>query len=422
MKAEIICIGDELLIGQVVNTNAAWIGQQLNLTGVSVVQSTSVADDKAAILDALKSAMLRSEVIIITGGLGPTKDDITKKTLCDYFGGKLVINEKVLAHVKSFFEKRNRPFTELNRAQAEVPDNCEVLFNKLGTAPGMLFRQSDKLVFSLPGVPFEMKALVTEQIIPLLQSSFKLPFIYHKTILTQGIGESFLAEKIAVWEDSLSEKQIKMAYLPSPGMVRLRLSGRGNNATLLRNDIEEAAEQLKEIISEYIYGEEIFGQEPEQLEHIIGKLLSEKKLSISLAESCTGGYISHKLTSVPGSSAYFKGSFITYSEELKKKVLGVKESTLKEFGAVSEQCVREMLAGTLSVSNADLGIAVSGIAGPGGGSEAKPVGMVWVAYGSSKKVLTEKLQFGDDRMRNIQMTYLAALNLMRKFILDLPIK
>lgn len=419
MQAELLTIGNEILIGQITNTNAVWMAQQLNIIGVSVVHMSSVADDRESILKAFDDASKRADIVLITGGLGPTKDDITKKTFCDYFETDLVIDENVLKDVTSFFFKRNRELTELNRKQAEVPNGCVVIRNKNGTAPGMWMEKNDTIFVSMPGVPFEMQAMVTEDVIPEIKKRFKLPFIFHKTILTQGIGESFLAELISDWEDGLAEKEIGLAYLPSPGMVRLRLSSKGFNELELKNKIECEVEKLKSLIDKYIYGYEEYGKEQPKLEEILGQVLQEKGLKLGLAESCTGGYISHLITSVAGSSNYYNGCIVPYHNEFKHNLLKVDNSIFEKHGAVSKECVEAMAKETLNVFNANVSIAVSGIAGPSGGTADKPVGTVWIAVAHNDKIATKHFIFGDNRLRNIQMTANAAMNMLRKLILNI---
>ena len=414
MQAEIITIGDEILIGQIVDTNSAFIGQLLNLNGISVKQITSVSDDREHIIKALDEAKERADIILITGGLGPTKDDITKKTLCEYFNTTMRFDESAYQDVVNLFAQYGKTVTPINRLQAEVPAICEVIRNYNGTAPCMWFDVDGKVFVSMPGVPYEMKALMKNQIIPKLKSRFKFPFIFHKTVLTQGIGESALSELISDWEDSLSSVNIKLAYLPAPGMVRLRLSTKGDNDELLRLNVDNKIEQLKTIISEYIYGYEIFGVENETLEQTIGKLLREKKKTISTAESCTGGYISHLITKVPGSSDYYTGSVISYSYEIKETELGVPKEILNTQGAVSQAVVEQMAKAIRIKYHTDYSISASGIAGPGGGTKEKPVGTVWIAIATPDKIISEKFQFGNHRERNIQKTANAALNMLRK--------
>lgn len=415
INASIITIGDELLIGQTIDTNSAFIAQELNKIGVWVRHRTAVGDVWDDIWQALDDESRLSDIVIITGGLGPTADDITKPLLCKYFGGKLVTDERVLNHVKYLFEKvfrRPGPMLERNLKQAEVPDVCTVLFNKRGTAPGMLFQKDGKVFISLPGVPHEMKGLIKDEVIPRLQAEFSLPAIVHKTAFTAGMGESMIAERLVDFENSLPSN-IKLAYLPNYGMVRLRLTITAAKKEIAETEIAPFFETLKEKVSDILISDE-----DEGLEVVVGKILKEKNKTMATAESCTGGYISHLITSIPGSSAYFKGSVVSYANETKENVLGVSPDTLKSFGAVSEETVTQMVKGVLEKLNVDYAVAVSGIMGPGGGTEEKPVGLVWVAAGNKEKTETLKLQFRFDRQRNIEMTAQHALNFLRKFILQ----
>lgn len=419
MNAELLTIGNEILIGQIVNTNAVWMAQQLNIIGVSVVHMSSVADERNAILKAFDDASKRADIVLITGGLGPTKDDITKKTFCDFFETELVTDENVLKDVSSFFTKRNREVTDINKKQAEVPKGSLVIRNKNGTAPGMWMEKNNTIFVSMPGVPYEMQAMVSNDVIPEIKKRFKLPFIYHKTILTQGVGESILAEMISDWEDALAEKEIGLAYLPSPGMVRLRLSGKGFNELELKNKIDGELEKIKPTIEKFIYGYEEYGKEQPKLEEILGELLKEKQLKLALAESCTGGYISHLITSVAGSSEYYNGCIVPYHNEFKHNLLKVDHTVFEKHGAVSKECVIAMVQETINVFNADVAIAVSGIAGPAGATPEKPVGTTWIAVAYHDRIIAKHFLFGDNRLRNIQMTANAALNLLRKLILKI---
>lgn len=414
MQVEIITIGDEILIGQIVDTNSAFIGQQLNLNGISVKQISSVSDNREHILKALDEAKNRADIILITGGLGPTKDDITKKTLCEYFNTTMRFDEGAYQDVVNIFATYGKEVTPINRLQAEVPAICEVIHNYNGTAPCMWFDVDGKIFVSMPGVPYEMKALMKTQVIPKLKERFKFPAIFHKTVLTQGIGESALSELISDWEDSLAAVNIKLAYLPSPGMVRLRLSTKGEDEKVLIKNVEKKIEELKLIISEYIYGYEIFGVERETLEMMVGKLLKDKKKTVSTAESCTGGYISHLLTKVAGSSEYYIGSVISYAYEIKETELGVPHDIILKHGAVSQPVVEQMAKAIREKYKTDYAISASGIAGPGGGTEEKPVGTVWVAIATPTKVISEKFLFGANRERNIQKTANVALNMLKK--------
>lgn len=419
MNAEILTIGNEILIGQIINTNSVWMAQQLNMVGVSIVHMSSVADDKTSILKAFEDAGKRADIVFITGGLGPTKDDITKKTFCDYFETELVTDENVLKDVTDIFSKRNIVVSDLNKKQAEVPKGCLVIRNKNGTAPGMWMEKNNTIYVSMPGVPYEMQGMLLHDVIPEIKKRFTLPFIYHKTILTQGIGESALAELISDWEDALAQKEIGLAYLPSPGMVRLRLSSKGFNETELTHKIDEEAEKLKPLIEKFIYGYEEYGQEQPKLEEILGKLLLEKKLKLGLAESCTGGYISHLITSVSGSSAYYNGCIVPYQNEFKHELLKVDNTVFEKHGAVSKDCVIAMVKETLVKFKADVSIAVSGIAGPTGGTDEKPVGTTWIAVAFGDQIISKQFVFGNNRQRNIQITAVTAMNMLRKLILKI---
>lgn len=410
--ASIITIGDELLIGQVIDTNSAWMAQQLNEYGIFVQERISVGDNKNDIWNALDSCSARSPLVLITGGLGPTADDITKPLLCEYFGGKMVMDEKVLAHVEQIFKRFNRPMLDRNRKQAEVPDVCTVLFNERGTAPGMWFEKGGVIFVSLPGVPHEMKGLMTGEVLPRVGAKMALPSIVHRTLLTAGIGESFLAETIQAWEEALPEN-IKLAYLPNYGMVRLRLTGHGPDKQGLTNQVELEFEKLKNLVKEWLVTDR-----DEKIEQAIGRILQEKGLCMATAESCTGGYMAHLITSIPGSSTYFKGSVVSYSNDLKTNLLGVPEETIAGHGAVSQPVVEQMARGVLSQTGAEVAVAVSGIMGPDGGSPDKPVGTVWMAVANTEKTEAKAMHFRYDRQRNIELTATHALNFLRVFVLE----
>ena len=414
INASIITIGDELLIGQVIDTNSAYIAQELNKAGIFVKRRVAVGDNENDIRIALNEESSHSEIILITGGLGPTADDITKPLLCKYFNGKMIVNEVALQNVKYLFEKIfKRPLTQINMKQAEVPDVCTVIQNKRGTAPGMWFEKNEKIFVSMPGVPNEMQGMMKE-VIEKIKSKFELPIIIHKTLLTAGIGESMLAEHIKDFETTLPSN-IKLAYLPNYGMVRLRLTTSGDDKAETEKEITSQFERLKFLTKEFLVTDQ-----DEPLDKYIGKLLSAKNKTLGTAESCTGGYIAHLITSHAGSSKYFKGSVVSYDNEVKENVLHVANQTLQTFGAVSEETVKEMLNGALDILQTDFAIAVSGIMGPDGGSEEKPVGTVWIGVGTKTKVETLQLHLRFDRMRNIQVTTMNALNLLRKFILSEP--
>jgi nicotinamide-nucleotide amidase len=411
MKAEIITIGDEILIGQIVDTNSAWIAEQFNLNGIEVYQITSVHDDRQHILEAMKKAEEKVDLVVLTGGLGPTKDDITKNVLCEYFNTKLVFHEPTFKHIEKRFKKLNIDINKLNRDQALVPESCTVLFNKAGTAPGMWFEKNNTVFVSMPGVPFEMEYLVEYQIIPKLAETGKTQAIFHKTVLTQGIPESMLALELEQWEDALPPN-IKLAYLPSPMAVRLRLSATGPDETLLKKQVETEVEKLQQIIPE-----NIFGFDKETMAEVIGRFLKMNGKTLAVAESCTGGYISHLITSIPGSSEYYKGSVTAYSNEVKQNVLGVSENSLTKSGAVSEQVAKEMALGVKKALHTDFAVSTTGIAGPDGGTDEKPVGTVWIAVAGEHKVFAAKFVFGNDRERNIIRSGQTALQLLRRVIL-----
>lgn len=411
VNASIITIGDELLIGQTIDTNSAWIATELNKIGVWIKRKISVGDVREDILNALDSESREADIILLTGGLGPTADDITKPLLCEYFQGKMVVNNEVLEFVKEIFTKLNRPILERNLKQAEVPDTCTVLFNKRGTAPGMLFRKEDKIFISLPGVPYEMKGLITDEVIPIIKKEFKLPAILHKTMFTAGQGESFIAEQIRDFENALPP-DIRLAYMPSYGMVRLRLSTRADTPDQAEEKVAPYFNQLKLLLKEIMVSDADQG-----LAETLGILLKKKNKTMATAESCTGGYIAHLITSIPESSEYYNGSVISYSNDAKSDLLNVSSETLEKHGAVSEETVKEMVTGALRTLKVDYALAASGIMGPGGGSEEKPVGTVWIAAGSAKEIITSKLFFRFDRTRNIEMTAHAAMNLLRKVVL-----
>jgi len=411
MRAEIITIGDELLIGQVIDTNSAWIAQQLNFIGIEVSQIISISDNQPQIIHTLSEAMARNELILITGGLGPTNDDITKKALCEFFDTKLIFDEESFQQIKVFFKTFNLNVSGLNKSQSEIPANCKPVRNTCGTAPGMWFEKDNKVIISMPGVPYEMKTMMEESILPELKRRFQTSNVLHKTVLTQGIGESFLSEIIADWEKSLPP-YINLAYLPSPGIVRLRMTVRGEDEEHLKNEINRQTALLTDLISEYIYG-----YDQDSLEEIIGNLLKAKGKTLATAESCTGGYLAHLITSVPGSSAYYKGSVICYANEIKTKILGVREKTIEKYGAVSSEVVNEMASGLLKLMDTDYAISISGIAGPEGGSSEKPVGTTWVAIAHHATIHTFKYSFGENRERNIKKAAITALNLLRKELL-----
>ena len=412
IQASIITIGDELLIGQVIDTNSAWMAQELNKAGIRVVRRVAVADTWDEIWATLDEEQNHADIILITGGLGPTADDITKPLLCKYFGGAMIINEDAKQNVLHIFAGLNRPIIDRNLKQAEVPDVCTVLLNKRGTAPGMWFSKDNKVFVSLPGVPHEMKGLMTDDVIPGLLKQFKFPVIIHKTLLTAGVGESFLADLIKDFEEALPA-HIKLAYLPNYGMVRLRLSTIGLHKEDTENEVQAFFETLKLLVKDYLVTDI-----DEPIEKVIGRLLVTKNKTMCTAESCSGGYIAHLITAIPGSSKFYDGSVVSYSYQAKEDLLQVDKNTLETLGAVSEEIVIQMAKGALKNIKSDYVIAVSGIMGPDGGMPDKPVGTVWIAVGSNDKTEAKKLFFPYDRMRNIHLTATHALNLLRQFILD----
>jgi nicotinamide-nucleotide amidase len=413
IQASIITIGDELLIGQVIDTNSAWMAQQLNMAGIRVARRVAVGDVWDEIWNSLEEESKHAEIILITGGLGPTADDITKPLLCKYFNGKMIVDKGALANVEYIFKNvLNRPMIESNLKQAEVPDTCKVILNKRGTAPGMWFEKDGKIFVSMPGVPHEMKGMMEEEVIASLQQRFTLPHIAYRTLLTAGIGESYLAELIKDFENALP-KNIRLAYLPNYGMVRLRLSTSGIDAAIVEREVQAQFDTLQSLVKEYLVT-----NEDEPIEAVVGKLLKAKGKTVSTAESCTGGYIAHLFTAMPGSSAFYDGSVVSYSNKVKEELLHVKPSTLDNNGAVSEAVVMQMVQGALQTIKTTYAIAVSGIMGPDGGTAEKPVGTVWIAVGNAQKTVTKKLFFRFDRMRNINLTAINALNMLRQFIIE----
>ncbi|MEZ4721138.1 MAG: competence/damage-inducible protein A [Flavobacteriales bacterium] len=411
MKAQIITIGDEILIGQIIDTNSAWLATELNSLGVAIDSILSVSDTKEAIHGALNSVPASVSLVLMTGGLGPTKDDITKSSLAEWFDCGWRMEGEVLQRVKAHFALRGIPMPKVNEGQAMVPEKCEALLNLMGTAPGMWFEQEGKVYVSMPGVPYEMKHIFEEQVVPRIRKKLKLQNIVHRTVLTQGIGESALMELISEWEDNLKADEIKLAYLPSPGSVRLRLSSVSDNGTNKVDIIERKISELLPKITEHA-----FGFESDSLEIVIGRLLKKFGFKLAVAESCTGGYISHLVTSVPGSSAYYMGSAVTYSYEAKTRVLGVNQADLEQVGAVSETVAIQMAEGVRDLYKTDFAISSTGIAGPDGGTPEKPVGTVWIGVAGPLGSYALKYIMGDKRERNIRKTALQALQLLRKEI------
>jgi nicotinamide-nucleotide amidase len=413
IQATIITIGDELLIGQVIDTNSAFIAQALLKIGIPVTSRIAVGDKKVDIIDALDTASQKTKIIILTGGLGPTADDITKPLLNEYFGGKMIIHQPSLNHITHIFETiHKRPMIDRNKKQAEVPDVCEVLFNEKGTAPGMLFKKEGVYYFSLPGVPHEMKWLIEHQVIPVIQKAFTSHFIAHKTLLTAGIGESFLAEQIAHFENALPAS-IKLAYLPNIGMVRLRLTGSGKDEKALDKELNTQFEALKKAVNEYLVTDA-----DETMEMVVGNLLKQKKQTVSTAESCTGGYIGHLLSKNAGSSQFYTGGIISYDNRIKTEFLDVPTEILQTVGAVSKEAVEQMALAVREKMNTDYAISVSGIMGPSGQTDEKPLGMVWVGVANREKVVSKVFYLRFDRLRNIEVTANQAINLLRLLIIN----
>ena len=416
MNAAIVTIGDEILIGQIIDTNSAWIAEKLNMEGIEIVENRSISDKHESIVTCLKDLEHKFDLVVITGGLGPTKDDITKNSLNEFFGGKMAENSEVLQDIESLFKARGYKVTDLNRLQATIPDNCIPLRNSSGTAPGMWFERNGTIFISMPGVPYEMKAIMENEVLPRLRKIKGNTVIIHRTTMTQGIPESYLAAKLRHWESAIPD-HIKLAYLPRPGIVRLRLTAKGEDRNKLEQELQLEVDKLLNIIPE-----DVFAFTDTTLEQAIGELLEKKQYTLSVAESCTGGRISSLITSVPGSSGYFKGAVVAYSNELKLKMLGVDKDLLEKHGAVSEEVVLQMAEGIQKLANTDFGIATSGVAGPGGGTKEKPVGTTWIAvYGPG--IHTAKLyNFGEHRGRTIERASLTALNMLRKSILGFSLQ
>ncbi len=408
--AELLTIGNEILGGVIVDTNSQWMSIELEAIGIKVIRKTSVGDDDGEIMKAFEEAEQRADIVIITGGLGPTSDDLTKPCLARYFDCPLQIHPEALEEVKAFFVSRGRELTEVNRQQAALPACCTKITNPIGTAPGMWFERAGKVFVSLPGVPAEMKRIMKESVLPKLAKTFALPVILRKTVRTAGIGESFLADKISSWEKTLPQ-HVQLAYLPGLGGVKLGLTATGISLESIQAELDSLVERLKPLAGEYIYSDN-----DENLEVVVGRLLKKQQLTLSVAESCTGGYVSHLITSVPGSSEYFLGSIIPYAYEIKMRQLGVKPETLESYGAVSKETIIEMANLVRAKFNTDIGVATSGVAGPGGATPEKPVGTVWIAYSDKHHTVTRKLQLSNDRMINIQLASTLVLNLIRQSI------
>jgi len=407
---EIITIGDEILIGQIVDTNSAWMAHELNRDSFRIVQITTVSDNEDAILEAVDMAFKRADIVLVTGGLGPTKDDITKETLCKYFQTKMVFSQDVLNNINELFVNRPYVLNELTYGQANVPESAIIIQNKRGTAPVTLFEKDGKILVSMPGVPSEMKWIMSNEIMPRLKERFNTPALLHKTVLVYGIPESMLAIKLTDWENELPDF-IRLAYLPNPGLVKLRMTGFLSDKEKLIEIIHQQLVKLRLILGSAILAEEDI---PEEV--LIGNLLKAKNLKLATAESCTGGNIAHMITTVSGSSAYFKGSVVAYSNEIKENVLGVAPATLIEFGAVSQQVVEQMAKGVLKLMNADVSVAVSGIAGPDGGTDVKPVGTVWICVCTADDMMSRLFQFGPNRNVNISRATLSAFAMIKEIL------
>jgi len=416
MKVEIITIGDEILIGQIVDTNSAWMAKKLNDIGATVERIVTISDGMEEIISAFADAEKRSNIVLVTGGLGPTKDDVTKKALAEYFNCDFTFYPEIEAHIARLFARFGKKMSKINSLQAELPSACQPLQNNEGTAPGMWFERNGTVFVSMPGVPYEMKGLMREHVLPRIKEKFNLPTILHKTILTMGMGESWLSERIEDWEDSLPT-EVKLAYLPSPGRVRLRLSAFGKDEVRLSSILQNEVDRLIALIPELV-----FGFDNDTIESVVGDLLREQGKTVSTAESCTGGLIAHKLTSISGSSDYFLGAVVSYANEVKMESLGVDEQNLIDFGAVSEQVVIQMAEGVRAKMKTDYAIATSGIAGPTGGTDEKPVGTIWIAVCGPKETKAKKFLFGQNRERNIEISANTALNLLRKTLITSNLK
>lgn len=412
MQAEIITIGDEILIGQITDTNSAWIASELNLIGIPVGQITTISDKHAPILSALQNAKTNSDLVLITGGLGPTKDDITKKALCDFFDTHLVLNKEILNHIIKLIGLHRPGMLDINKAQAEIPEKSIPLSNPEGTAPGLWLEQDETIFIVMPGVPYEMKTIMRNEALPRIKKHIQKEAIFHKTFLTTGIPESMLSDRLKEWEARLPTA-ISCAYLPSPGVNRVRLSAAGNNYEELKQTIETEITKAKELL-----GEHIFGFDEQTIQQITGEMLQKNNKTLATAESCTGGNIAHLITLVPGCSDYFIGSVVAYSNRIKENILHVNPQNIEKHGAVSQQVVTEMAKGIRELFKTDYGVATSGIAGPTGGSDDKPVGTTWIAVASKDNIIAEKHFFGKNRERTITKASIMALNMLRKFIIN----
>jgi nicotinamide-nucleotide amidase len=411
MTAYILTIGDEILIGQINDTNSAWMAQQLNLQGIRIVGKMSVGDVHNEIIHALDYALHAADLVLITGGLGATKDDITKKSLVEYFGSQLVWHQETYDRMEKIFQKYGRTVNEMNKNSCFMPSNAQVLTNDRGLAPAMWFEENKKVVVSMPGVPYEMQILMTNRVLPKLKASFPMSPIVHRTILTAGEGETMLAEKLDAFEEKLP-KNVKLAYLPSLGTVRLRLTARGDDGSVLNQQLDALKTELISLVD---YA--VAGFDDDTLPVVVGRMVKERGLKIGFAESCTGGYMSHLITSVAGSSEYFEGTIVAYAYDLKEKLLNVSSETLNTEGAVSESCITQMVKGALATLNVDVAVAVSGIAGPSGGTPDKPVGTIWLAVADKNSIKTVQINMDRGRAKNMEYAANVGLNLLRKFLL-----
>jgi len=415
MKCELISVGDELLIGQTINTNASWLGEQLNNLGFTIAYGLVISDQKKDIVNALNQAENRSDVVLITGGLGPTNDDITKHTLTEYFNTTLELDKEIEQNIIDYFTNRNLPILQTNKDQALIPKACQVLPNSRGSASGMWFEKNGVIFISLPGVPYEMKGIMNDHVFTkLLALKGEGSVVINRTVRTHGMGESFLAEVIKSWENNLLKDDLKLAYLPSPGIVKLRISIIGKDKASLEEKLNYYVSELIKLIPDQIYG---YGNA--SMEGVVGELLKENNRTLSTAESCTGGNVSKMLTSISGSSSFFNGSIVSYSNQSKSELLDVNEQNIEKYGAVSQQVVEQMAANVRLKFNSDFGISTSGIAGPSGGTTEKPVGTVWIAVANKDKVVSKKLNLGYNRERNIHVSSLSVLNLLRLELLKI---
>jgi len=415
IHAEIITIGDEILYGQITDTNSQMIATELDKIGIRVVRRTAVGDTQTAIINALEVALQIADIVIFTGGLGPTKDDITKTTLCEFFDAKLIQQPEILAHIENLFAQKGRVLNDLNRQQARFPDKAEMIWNPIGTAPGMWFTQEDKVIISMPGVPREMQCMMTETIAPKLQETFHTPFIYHKIIRTINLPESILAEKIATWEDNLPN-HIKLAYLPRMGQVRMRLTATGENMAQIQAETHTEIDKVLPLIKPHV-----FGFDNEEIEEVTGRELAERGLTIASAESCTGGLVAHHLTKIAGASRYFVGGIVAYDNRIKIRKLDIPEKLIRKYGAVSQEIVSLMAENIRKKYGTYLGVATSGIAGPDGGTPDKPVGTIWIAVSCESKTFSQKLQLTTDRTLNMQLTVNYLLNKVRQMAIEMKL-